>query len=51
MTHYSRRTRKQRRLGAGQPIHIPHSSWTRTERGPERGALVKPEEFWSRLGL
>ncbi|WP_197707420.1 MULTISPECIES: hypothetical protein [Sphingobium] len=51
MTQYSPRTRKRRRLAGGQQIHIPHSSWSRVERAPERTAPVEPEDFWSRLGL
>ncbi|WP_313808500.1 hypothetical protein [Sphingobium sp.] len=51
MTQNATHIRRQRRFGASPQIHIPHSSWTRPERAPESTAPVKPEEFWSRLGL
>jgi len=51
MTQNASRTRRQRRFVNNPQIHIPHSSWTRVERGPERAAPVKPDEFWSRLGI
>lgn len=51
MTQNVTRTRRQSRFGTSPQIHIPHSSWARVERTPESAAPVKPEEFWSRLGL
>lgn len=32
-------------------IHIPHSSWNRTEPQSGRKALIAPDDFWARLGL
>ncbi|AEG47986.1 hypothetical protein Sphch_0286 [Sphingobium chlorophenolicum L-1] len=51
MTQNASRIRQRRRAGSSPQIHIPHSSWSRVERTPERTAPVKPDEFWSRLGL
>nr|WP_176392198.1 hypothetical protein [Sphingomonas sp. CDS-1] len=51
MTQNASRTRRSRRVATSPQIHIPHSSWNRVERVPESAAPVKPDEFWSRLGL
>lgn len=51
MTQNATRARRQRRFGSSPQIHIPHSSWTRAERASETATPVKPDEFWSRLGL
>lgn len=51
MTAKPLRIRRQRPLASGPRIHIPHSSWTQAERPAGAAALVKPEDFWSRLGI
>jgi hypothetical protein len=56
MTQTVSRVRRRRPVKTGQQIHIPHSSWTRTDRAPENVASansleLRPDEFWSRLGL
>jgi hypothetical protein len=42
------RTRTSAKVAA---IHIPHSSWNRTEPQSGRKALIAPDDFWARLGL
>jgi hypothetical protein len=51
MTQIISRARQSQAFGDSRQIHIPHSSWTRTERAPEKRAQLRPDEFWSRLGL
>ncbi|WP_375195545.1 hypothetical protein [Sphingobium sp.] len=51
MTKTVSRANRRRHAAIGQQIHIPHSSWTRTDRASEQAAPVKPDEFWIRLGL
>ncbi len=49
MTNIRIKARKTRDRARSQ-IHIPHSSWSRTERtGPTEA--IAPEDFWARLGL
>jgi hypothetical protein len=31
--------------------HIPHPSWSRTDRPSSGETALAPEDFWSRLGL
>jgi len=51
MTQIISRARQSQAFGDSRQIHIPHTSWTRTERAPEKRAQLRPDEFWSRLGL
>lgn len=56
MTQTVSRVRRRRSVKTGQQVHIPHSSWTRTDRAPENigpasSPELGPDEFWSRLGL
>ncbi len=53
MTHKNSQSRKYHPVSVKQAptIHIPHSSWSRTEQARGRDALIAPDDFWARLGL
>jgi len=43
--------RRRRSVPPAQPIPIPHSSWTETDRVTTAAAPIAAEDFWARLGL